>query len=127
MGKPIEKLAYSLLEDMPIDSIGGTKALVGMPQEMDDAFDQETLESCPHCSRTFLPERLAIHLRSCKADRPLKKRITSHGEHQGGKTKQSEHPLPRQRQGYEQLEEPQASGAGLTSTVKRSQKSSQPK
>ena len=34
------------------------------------------LESCPHCSRTFLPDRLKIHLKSCKADKPMKKRVT---------------------------------------------------
>jgi hypothetical protein len=36
--------------------------------------DTKALESCPHCSRTFLPERLKIHLKSCKAERPLKMR-----------------------------------------------------
>ena len=45
--------------------------------EHDVEYAAKTLESCPHCSRTFLPERLKIHLKSCKADRPLKKRITS--------------------------------------------------
>lgn len=43
-------------------------------EEMSEQFDPRALVSCPHCNRTFLPERLEIHLRSCKADRPLKKR-----------------------------------------------------
>ena len=43
-------------------------------EEVSEQFDPTALESCPHCNRTFLPERLEIHLRSCKADRPLKKR-----------------------------------------------------
>ena len=126
--KPVEKLAQGDVDDMPIDSIGGTKALnVGVPREMDDAFDQGTLESCPHCTRTFRPESLAIHLRSCKADKPLKKRMSTREEHQGGKTGQNQRPLPRQRHGLEQPEESQGSAAGLNSNVKRSQKSSQPK
>ena len=108
--------------------MGGTKAPnVGMPREADDAFDQETLESCPHCSRTFRPAALAIHLRSCKADRPLKKRITNTSEHLGGKPGQHQRLLSRQQEGHEQPEEPQGSAMGLNSGSKRSQKSSQPK
>ena len=30
------------------------------------AFETEVLEPCPHCGRTFLPDRLEVHLRSCK-------------------------------------------------------------
>ena len=35
-------------------------------------WDQEALVKCPNCDRTFLPDRLEIHLRSCFKDRPLK-------------------------------------------------------
>eukprot|EP00347_Sterkiella_histriomuscorum_P024172 403332056 len=38
-------------------------------------WDTEALIACPNCARTFLPDRLEIHLRSCKADRPLKPRL----------------------------------------------------
>ena len=31
------------------------------------------LEACPHCNRTFLPEKLPIHLKGCSKDKPLKK------------------------------------------------------
>ncbi|KAK7195818.1 zinc-finger of a C2HC-type [Novymonas esmeraldas] len=31
-----------------------------------DAFNDTALSPCPHCGRTFLPDRLQIHLRSCK-------------------------------------------------------------
>jgi hypothetical protein len=31
-----------------------------------EAFQTESLEPCPHCARTFLPDRLVVHLRSCK-------------------------------------------------------------
>ena len=34
--------------------------------------DAEALVKCPHCERTFLPDRLEIHLRSCFKDKPLK-------------------------------------------------------
>ena len=33
------------------------------------------LEPCPHCGRTFRPEALTRHLKSCTADKPLKRRI----------------------------------------------------
>jgi hypothetical protein len=46
------------------------------------------LESCPHCERTFLPERLQIHLRSCKADKPLKKLESSRQKRNMGQPKQ---------------------------------------
>jgi len=47
------------------------------PRELsvDPEFEHQVLSSCPHCERTFLPDRLEIHLRSCKADKPLKPRI----------------------------------------------------
>ena len=38
-------------------------------------FETEVLEPCPHCERTFLPDRLGVHLRSCKGAS-----ITSRGE-----------------------------------------------
>ena len=36
------------------------------------AFEQNVLKPCPHCARTFLEDRLQIHLRSCTADNPHK-------------------------------------------------------
>ena len=36
-----------------------------------DAFKQyndKALEPCPNCGRTFLPDRLIVHLKSCKGD-----------------------------------------------------------
>jgi hypothetical protein len=44
-------------------------------EEAYNKWDQEALISCPNCARTFLPDRLEIHLRSCKADRVLKPRV----------------------------------------------------
>ena len=44
---------------------------IGLMPERDDQFEEKVLESCPNCGRTFLPDRLAIHLRSCKENKPL--------------------------------------------------------
>ena len=61
----------------------GPQGLSGMinPKKLDEyneaafsKWDQEALVSCPHCQRTFLPDRLKIHLRSCKPGKPLKMR-----------------------------------------------------
>merc|ERR1719162_2604365 len=30
-----------------------------------NTWNEEVLEACPNCGRTFLPDRLEIHLRSC--------------------------------------------------------------
>ena len=37
-------------------------------------WDTEALVPCSNCGRTFLPDRLQIHLRSCKPGKPLKMR-----------------------------------------------------
>ena len=29
-------------------------------------YNEKALAKCPNCPRTFLPERLEVHLRSCK-------------------------------------------------------------
>lgn len=30
-----------------------------------ETFNTDTMKPCPHCARTFLPDRLQVHLRSC--------------------------------------------------------------
>lgn len=38
-----------------------------------DAYNNETLETCAFCGRTFLPEKLVIHNRSCTAENPARR------------------------------------------------------
>lgn len=68
--QPNEEPPTNQFEETPIHVIHGPDAFK-VPEVVDEPT---TLESCPHCSRTFLPERLKIHLKSCKADKPLKMR-----------------------------------------------------
>lgn len=35
-------------------------------------FETQAMKQCPHCQRTFLEDRLEIHLRSCTAEKPHK-------------------------------------------------------
>lgn len=28
-------------------------------------YNEKALDACPNCARTFLPDRLVVHLRSC--------------------------------------------------------------
>ena len=39
-------------------------------EEMNNAalkeYNDKALEACPNCGRTFLPDRLVVHLKSCK-------------------------------------------------------------
>lgn len=35
-------------------------------------YNEKALEPCPNCSRTFLPDRLVVHLKSCKGSGDLK-------------------------------------------------------
>ena len=37
-----------------------------------DTFEKQAMKQCPNCFRTFLEERLEVHLRSCTAERPHK-------------------------------------------------------
>ena len=55
---------------------------------VEDWEEKVDLVSCPHCSRTFLPDRLKIHLKSCKADRPLKMRMKAEKRSQKMQPKQ---------------------------------------
>lgn len=38
-----------------------------------DAYNNEALSKCAFCGRTFLPEKLAIHNKSCTAENPARK------------------------------------------------------
>lgn len=38
-----------------------------------ESFNTETLCACVYCGRTFLPEKLTIHNKSCTADNPARK------------------------------------------------------
>ena len=64
------------IESIPVPAIQAKDQHQELP-EIDENWEQIVLESCQHCSRTFLPERLEIHQRSCKADRPLKRRTAA--------------------------------------------------
>ena len=44
-----------------------------IPETLENC-DQVDLVNCEKCGRTFLPERLEKHQKSCKGDKPLKKR-----------------------------------------------------
>lgn len=37
-----------------------------------ESFNNQVMARCPHCLRTFLEDRIEIHLRSCTADNPHK-------------------------------------------------------
>jgi hypothetical protein len=50
-----------------------------MSPQPDQTADPEDLAKCPHCERTFFPHRLLVHLKSCKADRPLTRKRTDGG------------------------------------------------
>lgn len=40
--------------------------MIAMNEEAYSKWDQEALVGCRNCGRTFLPDRLKIHERSCK-------------------------------------------------------------
>lgn len=41
-------------------------------QKAMDTFEKQAMKQCPNCFRTFLEDRLDVHLRSCTAEKPHK-------------------------------------------------------
>jgi hypothetical protein len=59
--------------DAPLTGMGNKNAIIAQYNE--DAYqnwDQNVLDPCPNCNRTFVPTALKIHLKSCKPGKPLK-------------------------------------------------------
>ena len=50
---------------MPIGARAGSREWEAFNEAATQKFNDETLLPCPHCGRTFLKDRLAVHLRSC--------------------------------------------------------------
>ena len=49
--------------------IAGKVSSEKMSEYNDDAYknyNEKALMACPNCARTFLPDRLEVHLKSCK-------------------------------------------------------------
>ena len=59
-GKP----APEAKKEAPVGKGLGSKVWAEFNEGQEDGW-KATLESCPNCARAFLPDRLAVHLRSC--------------------------------------------------------------
>jgi hypothetical protein len=58
----------------PVAPTSSTEGLdVAQYNEMANAALEANLETCEHCGRTFGPDRLAIHQRSCTAEKPARR------------------------------------------------------
>ena len=61
--------------DRALDVGGGGDAI----DEYNDAafrnWDENVLEPCPNCARTFLPEKLPRHMKLCTAAKPMKRLV----------------------------------------------------
>lgn len=57
-----------MLDEVKVGGLNGRAAANAVNQYNEDAFDNfntKALEGCPNCGRTFLPDSLKIHLKSC--------------------------------------------------------------
>lgn len=52
---------------------GGGDSLDEMNRIASEAFNNVALDTCAYCGRTFLPEKLVIHNKSCTADNPARR------------------------------------------------------
>ena len=59
---------------MVIGVKSGTADLEAYNNEAYKQYNEVALMACPNCGRTFLPDRLEVHLRSCKT---MKKKETN--------------------------------------------------
>ena len=41
-------------------------------EKVSEAFTQNVMQRCPNCFRTFLEDRIEIHLKSCTSENPHK-------------------------------------------------------
>lgn len=50
-------------------------------------YNDKALDACPNCARTFLPDRLLVHLKSCKGNgvgsKPPPSKIMAGGQGSG--------------------------------------------
>lgn len=73
--------------------IAGKVSSNDMESYNNDAFknyNEKALDPCPNCGRTFLPDRLAVHLRSCnKAHGKVESSPGPKGGSMGGSLKSS--------------------------------------
>lgn len=62
---------------MMIGIKSGKNGSYDLDQFNDEAFQNynENLDPCPNCGRTFLPDRLIVHLRSCNKNYAKKKKM----------------------------------------------------
>ena len=74
--KPLEDLPTNL-DDKPIGSLNPGEAIQAYNEAAYANWDQEVLEPCESCGRTFRPAALEIHKKSCKPGKPLKRPIVS--------------------------------------------------
>jgi hypothetical protein len=58
----------NMLDEVKVGGLNGRAAANAVNQYNEDAFDNfntKALEACHNCGRTFLPDSLKIHLKSC--------------------------------------------------------------
>ena len=85
-----------------------------------DKWDTEALIACPHCARTFLPDRLEIHLRSCTKERPLKARVVGPTQ---SKTEPSKHQPQNQHSSPYEMIQPKGQNQQIPSSKPFAKKS----
>jgi len=65
---------YQLLKTSPNIS---QAQLLAYNEEAFNDFNEKALVQCPNCPRTFLPDRLEVHLRSCKGSASKSSKLQS--------------------------------------------------
>ena len=66
MRRNADKIIASYNQNMAMMGGGGYNNMDYMNAQAYDAYNNQALVPCENCGRTFLPDRLLVHLRSCK-------------------------------------------------------------
>jgi hypothetical protein len=65
MRRSADKIINSYYQNMAMMGGGGYN-MDQMNEQAFDTYNTQALVPCENCGRTFLPDRLLVHLRSCK-------------------------------------------------------------
>lgn len=65
MRKNADKLIENYNKNMTMLQAGGNYSVDQVNNDAFDQYNKEALAKCENCGRTFLPDRLIVHQRSC--------------------------------------------------------------
>lgn len=91
-------------QDLPLGK--SMKAVHDRNNKVSEAFNSQVMVKCPFCTRTFLEDRIEVHLRSCTSENPHRpppacRKLNSEVKEYNAPEKIQEHSIKKQKDFYE--------------------------